>query len=193
MRIPLFPLNTVLFPEGTLSLRVFEPRYLQMVGDCLRQDSPFGVCLIHEGSEVGAAATPVRVGTLGYIADWEQRPEGLLGITVRGGQRFVIEEQVIGPQQLLTASIRLLDEPPSSGIAAEFEPLCVLLRRILEQLGGPYRGIEPRYDDARWVGCRLAEILPLPLRLKQRLLELDDPYERLRCLHQGVQRPPGNE
>lgn len=191
MRIPLFPLNTVLFPEGSLSLRIFEPRYLSMVGQCLREDAPFGVCLIASGREVGAPAVPERVGTLARIVDWEGQPGGLLGITARGEQRFLLERTETGPQQLLLGDVNLLEEPAACAVAAEFEPLTELLRRILGQLGGPYAALTPRYEDAHWVGCRLAEILPLPLRLKQRLLELDDPLERLRRIAESMRRRSG--
>lgn len=191
MRIPLFPLNSVLFPGGSLSLRVFEPRYLRMVGDCLQEARPFGVCLIRKGTEVGPAAEPAVTGTLGHIVDWDQRRDGLLGITVRGGQRFEIVDYEVSRHQLLQAEVRLLEDPACCPLAAEFGELQGLLRRILEQLGPPYTGIETQYDDAHWVACRLAEILPLPLKAKQELLELDDPLERLTRLRAAMVRAPG--
>ncbi len=183
MRIPLFPLNTVVFPGGEIQLRVFEPRYLRMVSDCLRRSEPFGLCLIREGCEVGMAARPYRVGTLARIVDWEQLPDGLLGITARGERRFAAINSQVDAMQLVTAEIELLEEPPLITLPEQFAPLRELLQRILEQLPAKARQ-QPRYDDADWVACRLAEILPLPLRDKQRLLELNDPLERLQQLQQ---------
>lgn len=186
MRIPLFPLKAVLFPGGTLALRIFEVRYTRMISDCLKNDTPFGVCLIRTGSEVGSAATPFRVGTLANIVDWEQRPDGLLGITARGGGRFRIVGHEADQHALLHAEIVLLDEPVPAPLADEFQPMRQLLQRITEELGTPLTTAE-QHDDAGWVGCRLAELLPLPLRDKQRLLEVDDPVERLRRLRQMLQ------
>lgn len=184
MRIPLFPLNTVLFPGGRLMLRIFEPRYLRMVSDCLASEKPFGVCLIRSGREVGSIAEPFGIGTLAHIIDWEQRPDGLLGITARGDRRFSVGQTEADAQQLLHADVTLLEPEAATPLSQEFHPLAELLQRILEQLGST--GLakpEPMRNDASWVGCRLAELLPLPLRDKQRLLEVNDPVERLRLLH----------
>ena len=79
MQVPLFPLNTVMFPGGVLPLRIFEPRYLDMVSDCMRGDVPIGVVLIRDGLEVGRAAQTYDVGTLGVISYWNRRSDGLLG------------------------------------------------------------------------------------------------------------------
>ncbi len=192
MRIPLFPLNTVLFPGGTLTLRIFEPRYLRMVSDCLANQRPFGVCLIRSGREVGSIAEPFGIGTLAHIVDWEQRQDGLLGITARGDRRFSIGQTEADAQQLLHADVTLLEPDAATPLAPEFRPLAELLQRIHDQLGST--GLakpEPMRDDAGWVGCRLAELLPLPLRDKQRLLEVGDPSERLRLLHQLLKPETG--
>jgi Lon protease-like protein len=190
MQIPLFPLNTVLFPGGTLALRIFEPRYMRMVSDCLKGDAPFGVCLIRSGSEVGTAAKPYRIGTLARIVDWEQRPDGLLGITARGERRFSVGQCQMDAQQLQHAEATLLDEAPPTEIGPDFQPLVELLQRIIDQLGGAYAPQQGRDGDAGWVGYRLAELLPLPLRDKQRLLEVSDPIQRLRRLHRMLQPDP---
>lgn len=192
MRIPLFPLNTVLFPGGTLTLRIFEPRYLRMVSDCLANQRPFGVCLIRSGREVGSIAEPFGIGTLAHIVDWEQRQDGLLGITARGDRRFSIGQTEADAQLLLHADVTLLEPDAATPLAPEFRPLAELLQRIHDQLGST--GLakpEPMRDDAGWVGCRLAELLPLPLRDKQRLLEVGDPSERLRLLHQLLKPETG--
>ena len=92
MNIPLFPLSTVLFPEGELKLRLFEPRYLDMVSECLRMDTGFGICLISAGKEAGQAAEFFSLGTYARIIDFEQMSDGLLGINVRGERRFRVEQ-----------------------------------------------------------------------------------------------------
>lgn len=187
MRIPLFPLNTVLFPGGDLNLRIFEQRYLRMISDCLTRDAPFGISLIDSGEEVGGLAVPCRIGTLVRIVDWEQRPEGLLGITVRGEQRFAIVEYEADAHQLLHADVTLLDNAPSTALSEKFQPLAELLLRILEQLGDADRLQHAQPGDATWVGCRLAELLPLPLHEKQRLLETSNPTTRLQLLYHMLQ------
>jgi Lon protease-like protein len=187
MRIPLFPINTVLFPGGHLDLRIFEQRYLRMVSDCLSRDAPFGISLIDSGPEVGGPAVPCRIGTLVRIIDWAQRPEGLLGITVHGEQRFAIADYEADAQQLLHAEVTLLDNAPSTALGEKFQPLAELLLRILEQLGDSGRPQHAQPDDAAWVGCRLAELLPLPLREKQRLLEIGSPTARLQLLYRMLQ------
>ncbi len=188
MEVPLFPLNTVLFPGGSLKLRVFERRYLDMVSESLRSGAPFGVCLIKQGREVGGTAEPHNIGTLAHIVDWEQRSDGLLGIKVEGGGRFRVEVHHIGPHDLLLGRIAHLEEPPATRLPPEFLPLAGLLNRILTQIEAPETPA-PDYDDACWVSCRLAEVLPLPLPLKQELLELNDPLERLTALHRYLAEP----
>jgi len=176
---PLFPLNTVLFPGGPLSLRIFEPRYLDMVSECLRSEQPFGVCLIAGGSEVGAPADTVAVGTLARIVDWSRLEDGLLGIGARGEGRFRVLERRTAENRLVLARVAELPAEPPSPLPPEHAPLAHLLEHVLEQVGRLYAGLPARYDDATWVGYRLAELLPLPLTRKQYFLELEDPLERL--------------
>ena len=182
LTIPLFPLHTVLFPGGALELRVFEARYLDMVTECMKHDAGFGICLIREGDEVGKAATPYDVGTLVRISYFNRRSDGLLGITVNGERRFRIVDTEVLPNQLRRAEVELL---PAEGDCALPQAYCSMaepLRQILEQLGYPYAKLERRYDDAVWLGARLAELLPLKLELKQYLLQMDDPLARLERL-----------
>ena len=189
---PMFPLEIAMLPGEELPLRIFEPRYLRMVSDCLANQRPFGVCLIRSGREVGSIAEPFGIGTLAHIVDWEQRQDGLLGITARGDRRFSIGQTEADAQQLLHADVTLLEPDAATPLAPEFRPLAELLQRIHDQLGST--GLakpEPMRDDAGWVGCRLAELLPLPLRDKQRLLEVGDPSERLRLLHQLLKPETG--
>lgn len=177
--IPLFPLSAVLFPGGVLPLRVFEPRYLDMVSDCLKHDAGIGVVLIKEGREIGPAAATFDVGTLSYINYWHKRTDGLLGLTLRGDQRFRILSRQVKPDQLIMAEVEMLPDAPSCQIEASYHSLVALLRQIINQLEPPYSKLIPDYDDANWVSARLVELLPLELHDKQQLLIIDDANKRL--------------
>jgi len=184
--IPIFPLHSVLFPGGPLALRIFEARYLDMVSRCLRDESGFGVVLIRGGKEVGKAADVFDVGTLGQISYWEQRKDGLLGITVTGEQRFRILESEVQANQLRIAEVELLPNTGTMPLPEAYQHLATLLARILDELGHPYITLTRQYDDAEWVGARLAELLPLELEQKQRLLQLDDTLQRLERISELV-------
>jgi hypothetical protein len=177
--IPLFPLHAVLFPGGTLPLRIFEPRYLDMVSRCLREECGFGICLIREGSEVGKAAETFNTGTLSEIVYFNQQPDGLLGITAHGRQRFQILSTKVQPNQLTIAKVRLIENETRQEIPEKFAHAVDVLRALLDQLGYPFIKMEKHYDDAGWVGSRLAELLPIRLEQKQYFLQLDDPVARL--------------
>lgn len=192
LTIPLFPLHSVLFPGGPLVLRIFEPRYLDMVSRCLKDESGFGVVLIREGREVGETPQIYEVGTFGHISYWEQRKDGLLGITVTGERRFRILQTAVQPNQLMTAEVELLPALPARLLPKQHTSLASLLQRILGELEHPYTTLERHYDDAEWVGGRLAELLPLDLVQKQRLLQEEDPLlrlERLAAILAGQQAP----
>lgn len=180
--VPLFPLNAVLFPGGRLPLRIFEQRYMQMAKACLRDGSPFGVCLIREGREVGAPATPVDVGCTAKISAWDMPQLGLLQVTALGAQRFRIAERRIQADGLALAAVELLEADIESEIPATCAGCVTLLERVIAQQAGLF---EPphRLDSASWVSSRLAEILPLPLAAKQELLELSDARARLERLN----------
>ncbi|MCG2575900.1 LON peptidase substrate-binding domain-containing protein [Dechloromonas sp. XY25] len=182
LRLPLFPLNTVLFPGGLQPLKIFEQRYLDMAAACLKENTPFGICLIDKGGEVGETAVPHGVGTLATIASWEMEQLGILMITARGGRRFRIIDTKLGPANLLEGTVELLPETGHTALPQERERLLPLLQRIVGDLG-PERIPEPhRYDDAEWVGYRITEVLPIQNLAKQKLLELDDPLARLEIL-----------
>jgi Lon protease-like protein len=181
-KLPLFPLNTVLFPGGRLPLRLFEQRYLEMAKACLRDGSPFGVCLIREGAEVGAPATPADVGCLATIATWDMPQLGMLNIVALGTQRFRIVERSAQKDGLVLGTVQTLPEDADAAVAQDHLPCVKLLERVIEQRPAMF---EPphRLDSASWVGARLAEILPLPLGAKQELLELADGGARLARIH----------
>lgn len=182
LRIPIFPLNTVLFPDGRLPLKIFEQRYLDMAAACMKENTPFGVCLIANGKETGNAAEPHLLGTLATIANWEMEQLGILMITAQGGRRFRIIDSAAGPDNLLTATVELLAEAVPSPLPAERERLLPLLRRIVGDLGNERIPEPHRYDDAEWVGYRITEVLPIQNLAKQKLLELEDPLARLELL-----------
>lgn len=179
----LFPLGTVLFPGGRLGLRIFEPRYLALVRDCARDGRPFGVVLIAEGAEAGQPAVPHAVGTLARIVDFSTLPDGLLGINCVGGGRFRLESRRIRSDGLALGVIDPLPPDPRLEVPAEHVLLATLLRRASEHIEGLLPGSRHAdFDDAAWVAWRLGEILPLELAERQRLLESDDPLERLRLI-----------
>ena len=184
--IPLFPLNTVLFPEGPLPLRIFEPRYLDMVSDCLKHNTGIGIVLIEDGSETGNAARTYQTGTMGHIGYWNKRADGLLGVTIVGDQRFRILSQSVEPSQLVMAEVELIPNETEQAIPEEFEPLAELLERIIQQLSPPYTTMKRYMHDASWVSARLTELLPLDLVKKQSLLEINDPMERLGTIFESL-------
>jgi Lon protease-like protein len=179
--IPLFPLAAVLFPEGPLPLRIFEARYLDMISRCLRENSEFGVVQICSGSDVGEVET-ANVGTLAQIVDWYQGSDGILGITARGTRKFALHELNRQADGLYIGAVDILADEPPLQLPEEFRPMAALLETVINDLGRLYDAIDKRYDDAAWVGYRLAEILPMPSAEKQSCLELTDPIERLRVL-----------
>jgi Lon protease-like protein len=176
--IPLFPLQTVLFPDGPLPLRVFEPRYLDMISRCMKDDAEFGVVLIQSGSETGDVET-MSIGTTARIFDWNQGSDGILGITAVGKRRFRIEEMSRQPDRLNCGRIEVLEAEITSAIPREYDSMVELLKAVIDDLGQLYQDFDLSYDDATWVGRRFAEILPISNNQKQYCLEMNDPIERL--------------
>lgn len=192
MKVALFPLRTVLYPGGPLPLRIFEPRYLDMVSDCLRNDAPFGVLLIRSGSETGPATT-CGIGTLARIADWYQGSDGLLGITALGAERFRLLSAERRDDGLNVGEIETLAEPEGVPLPSEFHAMRHILTSVLDDLGRLYESLERRYDDAGWVAYRFAEILPITPEEKQLCLETEDPLERLRMVRKALHDVRGVE
>ncbi len=192
MKVPLFPLNTVLYPGGPLPLRVFEPRYLDMISDCLKSDSPFGVLLIRSGSETGPATT-YDVGTLARIIDWYQGSDGLLGVTAIGEQRFRLISAHRRPNGLNIGEIELLDPEDHISLPEEYKPLAHILTGVLDDLGRLYESLDRQYDDAGWVSYRFAEILPISTEQKQSCLESNDAMQRLHFVEEVLNSVRGPE
>jgi Lon protease-like protein len=184
--LPLFPLQAVLFPGGRLPLRIFESRYMDMAKGCLRDGSPFGVCLIREGREVGAPALPMDVGCLARIATWDMPQLGVLQVLARGERRFRIRERRVQADGLTLARVDLLAEETDAPLAADADLCARVLRKAIESGGEALVEPPPRYDSAAWVSARLAELLPLSLAARQRLLEMDDARDRIEILRRLI-------
>ncbi len=187
-RVPIFPLQAVLFPDALLPLRIFEVRYMDMARECLRSSTPFGVCLIREGEEVGAPALPHEVGCIARISDCDMEELGILKVTARGAERFRIVSSETTRAGLILGEIEPLaaepDAPGAPGLAACSE----LLARIIAGIGTERFAPPLRYDDASWVSFRLAEILPLRNDVRQKLLEVTDASLRLGVLYRFLKQ-----
>lgn len=179
--IPLFPLNTVLFPGGFLPLRIFEPRYLDMVAQCMQQQSPFGVVLIGDGNEVGAPAETLSVGTLAAIVDFDKSRDGMLMVACIGGDRFRILEARSEPSRLLRGRVEIIPDGEDRVMSPSHETLAGFLRAVVNQPGMSRRIAPPdiNYASPLEVGYRLAELLPVGLEEQQQLLEMSDASARL--------------
>jgi Lon protease-like protein len=186
--IPIFPLNTVLYPGSLLPLKIFEQRYLDMTKACVRDSLPFGVCRIREGREVGAPAVPEQIGCTALIVEWEMPHLGVFHLQTRGQYPFRILRHATQPNGLIRADIELLAEAAGE-IPPESFALCRrVLEQIIEKIGPGYFVPPLAYEDPRWTSYRLAEVLPLELEEKQGLLELRDDGERLERLHVYLQQ-----
>ncbi|MEO8459752.1 MAG: LON peptidase substrate-binding domain-containing protein [Dokdonella sp.] len=186
MDLPLFPLSTVLFPGGQLKLRIFESRYIDLVRDCARSGSGFGVCQILDGAEVAdlagesTHAVPAAVGTIARIVDFYNLPDGLLGITTTGGERFHAHTTRIRDNGLMHGDVELWPDEPFVPLPPQHVLLATILERLLESVGGEFAKVDrENYDRADWVGFRLAEALPLSGGERQHLLQMTDSLQRL--------------
>lgn len=184
--VPLFPLKVVLFPGGRLPLRIFEARYIDMIGRCMRNDEAFGVIGIQEGAEVGGA-TPFTVGCLARIVDWGQGEDGLLHIVAQGDQRFRLHDTRSQEDGLMVGRVERIPAEPVMPVPEEYRTLAEILGELMDrEIGGPPAG-ERSPEDASWVSMRLAERLPIGLAQLQFFLEISDPIRRLDILRTLVQ------
>jgi hypothetical protein len=197
--LPLFPLHTVLFPEGLLPLKIFEARYLDMARACLRENTPFGVCLLKSGAEIAQADEPSVPETVGCFAQIEQCDVdqfGILLVRARGAGRFRLLSYRTEPSGLIVGMAEPLpDDIPLEGTdaLAKFGACAEVLERIIDTLRErdpdslPFA--EPfRFDDPSWVSNRLSEILQIPLRARQKLMELNDAGARIDIVHHYMQQ-----
>ncbi len=197
--LPLFPLASLLFPGGVLALRVFEVRYLDMVRKCHHADAPFGVVSLRSGQEVRRAGAPVEqlhnVGTLATIDQLHSPQPGLIQLQCRGGQRFRIIHSHLLPHGLWVADVEMLpaDRPISvpEHLAATARALEQVLASLRERDPASPAAIMPtpaQLNDCGWVANRWCELLPVPLELKQQLMQLDNPFVRLELVGDVLER-----
>ncbi len=204
--IPLFPLRTVLFPGGILPLRIFETRYLNMIRDCSREQTPFGVCLLLDENDQAEADQQPRqsrmttIGTAADIIDFSTTDDGLLGVVAHGSRRFQVVSTGVRHDGLITAAVAWMADDAPHTIQPQHAILVDVLRQLHEQIGSKLQqqadnrdDIDLRsmlqncdYDDAATVGFRLADLLPLSVHDQQVLLEMSDADERLDSLLQAI-------
>ena len=193
--LPLFLLKTVLFPGRVLPLKVFEQRYIDMTKACLKDEQPFGVCLLTQGEEVAqrdraAAGAPIAfalIGTQARIVSWDMPQLGILHLKTEGGTRFQVQSSSVADDGLVVAQVTFLPPEPAVTLPEEFVPLAGLLELMIDR-AGPENFSAQALDDASWVGYRFAELLPLPLAIKQSMLEVNDSVVRLKVLAQFLKQ-----
>ena len=182
MQLPLFPLSSIVMPDGLMPLRLFERRYIDMVKNCFKTDTGFGVCLIKEGNEAGEPSTPYPIGTLATIVDFDQGSDGLLHITAKGEQEFRILTYAANEAKLLVAEIELIPLRPPTPMNEKVETLALKLELILQYLESDVRFEKQELDNPDWVCHRLLELLPLTPEAKYELLQMPSNFERLESM-----------
>ena len=185
--VPLFPLKTVLFPGGVLPLKVFEQRYIEMTKACLKDDKLFGVCLLTQGEEVvvpgsKSAAEFASVGTLARITNWDMPQLGILHLRTEGASRFQVQSHEVGEDGLVIGQVTGIAQEPTLALPEVYLPLSRLLELLINRVGRDAFPAQLALGDASWVSYRLAELLPLPLSIKQSMLEINDCEIRLQAL-----------
>lgn len=186
--LPLFPLNTVVFPGGRLPLRIFEQRYLEMVKQVIADNTPFGICAIREGAETGTPAVPHLVGTRVVVTDWDMPETGILHIDTQAQERFVIRSTHTEPSGLLVGTVEAVSSEAAVAVPNDLELAVEILRHIVGEYGDTHFPAPHEFDNAVWVGYRLSEVLPLKLSIKQNLLEMNDSVTRLRILAEFLKK-----
>ncbi len=192
MNLALFPLNTVLFPGCLLDLQIFEARYLDMLGRCMKQGEGFGVVCIVEGEEVGEAAERfAAIGCEALIRDFQQLPNGLLGIRVEGARRFKVSRARVLADQLTVAEVDWLADGPERPLLAAHADLAALLNALAEHPLVAALGMGAAVGGQAALANRLAYLLPLAAEQKLQVLALDEPLERLELLQELLDRLQG--
>ena len=186
MQLPLFPLSSVVMPGGLMPLRLFERRYIDMVKECFRNNTGFGICLIKTGGEAGVASEPYPLGTRVSIVDFDQGADGLLHITARGEEEFNILTYASSDTGLIIGEVEVLPDKRPTPMEPEHELLANKLELILSYLETDTRFEEQHLHDADWVCYRLLEVLPLAPEAKFELLQMSSNGERLEALN-GLQ------
>lgn len=181
--IPLFPLQALLFPGGEITLQIFEPRYLDMIKRCMRDDSGFGVVGIRAGSEVAGkddtVTKLVQVGTYARIVDWDALENGMLGIVARGGEKFRILNVDTQPDHLVVAEVEFLAAEQSQSITEEHQHLAALLSELIKHPSVAHMQLSVDAGDALQISNLLGQLLPVNNQAKYELLRCTDPLQRL--------------
>jgi Lon protease-like protein len=192
MQLPLFPLDTVLFPGCPLDLQLFEPRYLDMLSRCLKQGVGFGVVGILDGHEVGSA--PGRCADIGCearIIDWQQRPNGLLGIRIVGARRFRVGQVQVQADQLSVATVEWLNEAPELDLSASQDDLCALLAALAEHPRIAAMGLDGEVVGQLQLANQLGYLLPFTVAQKLELLSLGEPVASLQLIQRWLEQLQG--
>jgi len=187
LELPIFPLGTVLFPAGRLPLRIFEPRYVDMTKACLRDGTPFGVTLIRAGYEVGTPAVPHDIGCTAHIQEWQVPSPGMFALLAQGRTRFRLLKRRTQSDGLIVGTVELIEPPDPTPLPTAQRYLAELLRKLMSDLGEQHFPSPPRFEDAAWVGYRLAELLPITPERKQLLLEVDEPQAVLTGVERAIE------
>ncbi len=191
--IPLFPLPVVLFPGGKLPIEILEPRYLDMIGRCMRENVGFGVVLIEEGEQTLASPddqlpTVSWCGTYATITDFDQSEKGALTVVAEGQVKFVVRDFFETADRLMMAQVEFIELEEEAEIPEDQQHLVNLLEMFLEHEAVQSLRLEVNYEQAREVGARLTELLPCPNHFKQRMLEMKNPLARLNELEKLIDR-----
>ena len=192
--VPLFPLKTVLFPGGVLPLKVFEQRYIEMTKTCLRDDKPFGVCLLTQGEETAPASASkgatefAPIGTLARIINWDMPQLGILHLRIEGATRFQVQSHSVAEDGLIIGQVSSIATEPTKPLPESYLPLAKLLELLISRVGRDALPSDLALGDASWVSYRIAELLPLPLNIKQSMLEINDCQIRLEALAQFLKQ-----
>ena len=186
--LPLFPLNTVVFPGGRLPLKIFEQRYLEMVKQAIAANTPFGICAILEGTETGTPAVPYSIGTRVCITDWDMPQAGILHVDTLAQERFVVRSTHTEPSGLLIGAVEAVSAESAIAVPDDLELAVEILRHIISEFGDAHFPTPHDFGNAVWVGYRLSEVLPLKLSIRQNLLEMNDTITRLRILTEFLKK-----
>lgn len=184
--LPLFPLNTVLFPGGRLKLRIFEPRYVDLVSRSMREGSGFGICPIDEGTELEPRSI-CGIGSWVKVVDFETLEDGLLGVTVEADHRFDVGEQWREEDRLLHAEVNALPTPDDYPVGEQWSGLVELLEQLWPEMQREYGyGLWPKETGAYWLMSRLTEVLPVKSSIRAELLACDEAEAGLRLVAELV-------
>ena len=176
--VSLFPLAGVLLPFGRMSLKIFEQRYLDLVRDCMKTDSLFGVVWIQRGAEVaqrGSASPQLGdYGSTARIIDWDQLPNGLLGLTIQGDQRFDLHSTSVRANGLVVGEVSMRAPSPAAAMEQRWQTMVDVLQSLETHPHVQRMALDIDYDDAWQVAYTLIQLLPLDEALKYQLLGIDD-------------------